>query len=249
MKSELFPSMLDLEEVYFADPISQNGKLNQLLANFGMEIHSSYLYSTDIGINSSITIDVANIENLPYMSGTNIFTDQSVNEILYTGTAINISNTVGEGIFLSQEADLYPIINLTGNYFIDVDNDGLSSDGDKILESAVVQAGLELQRGGRLIVTASGDMMNASYIAEKDNKYLFLRQMQWLMKLQNAINFDNYEIEETEITEGDSISVSVSALGDNETVLTDLIYYLSILLKKTNLSLLIIRNLLLLFRW
>ena len=47
-------------------------------------------------------------------------------------------------------------------------------------------------------------------------------QIQWLMKLQNAINYDNFVIEDIEIIEGDPISVSISVMGDNETVLTDL---------------------------
>ena len=67
-----------------ADHTSKGGKLNQLLSKFGMEVYSSYLYSTDIAVNSSIEIDVSEIESLPYMTGTNIFTDQSVNEILFT---------------------------------------------------------------------------------------------------------------------------------------------------------------------
>jgi len=206
----------------FADHTSKEGKLNQLLSKFGMEVYSSYLYSTDIAVNSSIEIDVSEIESLPYMTGTNIFTDQSVNEILFTGTAINFTSALGEGKFLNQEADLYPIINLTGNYYIDSDNNGEFNTEDITLNDTIVQAGLELQRGGRLIVTASADFMNTSYIAERDNKIFFLRQIQWLMKCQNAINFENYVIEETHIIEGESISVSVEALGDNETILTDL---------------------------
>ena len=125
-------------------------------------------------------------------------------------------------MFLNQEGDLYPIINLTGNYYIDSDNNGEFNTEDITLNDTIVQAGLELQRGGRLIVTASADFMNGSYVAERDNKIFFLRQIQWLMKLQNAINFDNYVIEETSIIEGESISVSVEVLGDNETILTDL---------------------------
>ncbi|MCK5410297.1 MAG: hypothetical protein KAJ30_08525, partial [Candidatus Heimdallarchaeota archaeon] len=156
------------------------------------------------------------------MTGTNIFTDQSVNEILFTGTAINFTTDIGEGKFLDQEGDLYPIINLTGDYYIDTDDNGEFSIEDITLNNTIVQAGLELQRGDRLIVTSSADLLNGSYITEKDNTIFFLRQIQWLMKLQNAINFDNYVIEETSIIEGESISVSISALGDNETILTDL---------------------------
>ncbi len=205
-----------------ADPVSKNGKLNQLLSKFGMEVYSSYLYSTDTAINSSIKIDSSDIESLPYMMGTNIFTDQIVDEILYTGTAINFTSTLGEGKFMSQEGDLYPIINLTGDYYIDVDDNGEFNAEDIELNDTIVQAGLELQRGGRLIVTSSADLLNASYIAESDNKIFFLRQIQWLMKLQNAINFENYVVEEINIIEGEAISVSVEVRGDNETVLTDL---------------------------
>lgn len=205
-----------------ADPVSKNGKLNQLLSKFGMEVYSSYLYSTDTAVNSSIEIDVSEIESLPYMIGTNIFTDQIVNEILYTGTAINFTSELGEGKFLFQEGDLYPIINLTGDYYIDSDNNGEFNTEDITLNDTIVQAGLELQRGGRFIVTGSADLLNASYIAERDNKIFFLRQIQWLMKLQNAINFENYVVEDADIIEGESISVTVSVLGDNETVLTDL---------------------------
>ncbi|MCK4895537.1 MAG: hypothetical protein KAS47_01915, partial [Candidatus Heimdallarchaeota archaeon] len=177
---------------------------------------------TDIAVNSSIEIDISEIESLPYMTGTNIFTDQSVNKILFTGTAINFTTDIGEGKFLYQEGDLYPIINLTGDYYIDTDDNGEFSVEDIALNNTIVQAGLELQRGGRLIVTSSADLLNGSYITERDNKIFFLRQIQWLMKLQNAINFENYVIEETSIIEGESISVSVAAHGDNETILTDL---------------------------
>ncbi|MBY8999704.1 MAG: hypothetical protein KGD64_02205 [Candidatus Heimdallarchaeota archaeon] len=205
-----------------ADPVDKNGKLNQLLSKFGMEVYSSYLYSTDIAVNSSIEIDISEIESLPYMTSTNIFTDQEVNTIQYTGTAINFTSDIGEGKFLFQEGDLYPIINLTGDYYIDSNRNGEFNTEDIILNDTIVQAGLELQRGGRLIVTASADLLNGSYIAEKDNKIFFLRQIQWLMKLQNAINFENYVVEKTNIIEGESINVIVSVLGDNKTVLTDL---------------------------
>ncbi|MCK4972397.1 MAG: hypothetical protein KAS52_03695 [Candidatus Heimdallarchaeota archaeon] len=205
-----------------ADHASKNGNLNQLLSNFGMEVYSSYLYSTNIAVNSSIEIGVSEIESLPYMTGNNIFTDQIVEEILFTGTAINFTTDIGEGKFLYQEGDLYPIINLTGDYYIDTDDNGEFSVEDIALNNTIVQAGLELQRGGRLIVTSSADLLNGSYITERDNKIFFLRQIQWLMKLQNAINFENYVIEETSIIEGESISVSVAAHGDNETILTDL---------------------------
>ncbi|MCK5140669.1 MAG: hypothetical protein KAQ70_00600 [Candidatus Heimdallarchaeota archaeon] len=205
-----------------ADHAGENAKLNQLLSNFGMEVYNSYLYSTDTAVNSSIEIGVSEIESLPYMTGNNIFTDQIVEEILFTGTAINFTTDIGEGKFLYQEGDLYPIINLTGDYYIDIDDNGEFSTDDMTLNNTIVQAGLELQRGGRLIVTSSADILNTSYITERDNKIFFLRQIQWLMKLQNAINFDNYVVEETSIIEGESISVSISALGDNETILTDL---------------------------
>ncbi len=206
----------------FADPSSSGGKLNQLLSNFGMEVYDSYLYSINTDVDSSIVIDVAEIESLPYMTGTNIFTDQDVDEIQFTGTAINFTKDIGEGKFLYQEGDLYPIINLTGDYYIDTDDNGEFNTEDITLNYTIVQAGLELQRGGRLIVTSSADFLNASYIAERDNKIFFLRQIQWLMKLQNAINFENYVVEKSNIIEGESISVSVAALGDNETILTEL---------------------------
>ncbi|MHA1816857.1 MAG: hypothetical protein ACTSX1_12680 [Candidatus Heimdallarchaeaceae archaeon] len=205
-----------------ADPVSKNGKLNQLLSNFGMEVYNSYLYSTDTAVNSSIEIDKSEIESMPYMTGTNIFTDQIVDEILYTGTAINFTSTLGEGKFLTQEGDLYPTINLTGDYYIDTDGNGEFNTEDIVLNDTIVQAGLELQRGGRLIVTGSADLLNSSYITEKDNKIFFLRQIQWLMKLQNAINFEDYIVVETQIIEGESISVTIAVRGDNETVLTDL---------------------------
>jgi len=206
----------------FADPSSSGGKLNQLLSDFGMEVYDSYLYSFNTDVNSSIIIDVAEIESLPYMTGTNIFTDRDVDEIQFTGTAINFTTDIGEGRFLYQEGDLYPIINLTGDYYIDTDDNGEFNTEDITLNYTIVQAGIELQRGGRLIVTSSADLLNASYIAERDNKIFFLKQIQWLMKLQNAINFENYVVEDSNIIEGESISVSVTVLGDNETILTDL---------------------------
>ncbi len=200
--------------------VSTQAKLNELLRNFGMEFYTSPLYSKDTAVNSSIVINPESIVNLPYIDQPTYFTNQTVASLDYYGTAINFTNGIGEGIYQFQEGDLYDTLNISGDFFIDSDKDGeFNSTNDLSLnDSAVVQAALELQRGGKLIACASADIVNASFIVERSNKYLLLHQIQWLLNVQNLISYDNFNVFEESVITGDAINVNITVHGDNDTV-------------------------------
>ena len=78
---------------------------------------------------------------------------------------------------------------------------------------------IELQRGGKLIATASADIFNSSSILKEDNKYLFINQIQWLLDFQHQISFDNFVVAETQIDEGSEIHVQITVYGDNDSAI------------------------------
>jgi hypothetical protein len=214
-------------------------RVNELIANFGLEIYNATLFSKELAINSSIYVDSSAFYDLDYLTSSTAFTDQSVDMVRYDGSAINFTMEIGEGKIELQDADLYPTIEILGDYFIDLDKDGMfdAANDLSINDSAVLQAGVELQRGGRLIVTASSDLMNNSYFVSESNKYLLLRQVQWLLGFQNTISYDNYVIAQTEILIGEEIIVNISVTGDNGTILNNLRVYMALQELKTDLNL------------
>ena len=119
---------------------------------------------------------------------------------------------------------MYPTIEVLGDYYIDSDNNGVfdSNEDLSINESATLQAAVELQRGGKMIVTASSEFINNSLITSASNKYFLLRQIQWLLGFQNTISYENFNVIETEVTKGDEIHVEITVVGDNDTILNDL---------------------------
>lgn len=213
-------------------------RVNDLITYFGLEIYNATLFSKELAINSSIFVDSSAFYDLDYFSSSTAFTNQAVDMIRYDGSAINFTMETGEGTIELQDGDLYPTIEILGDYFIDLDKDGMfdAANDLSINDSATLQAGVELQRGGRLIVTASSDLMNNSYFVSESNRYLLLRQVQWLLGFQNTISYDNYVIAQTEILIGEEINVNISITGDNGTILNNLRVYIAIQELKTDLN-------------
>lgn len=199
---------------------------NKLLMNFGLQIYNSTVCSEDTGVNSTITLDTGDMINLPYLTDSSIMTDKDVSTIFYQGSAFNftMNGTFGEMIIQFQEGDLYATLNKSGEYYIDLDDNRLynSSVDYGLNDSAVFQAALELQRGGKLIATASADIFNSTNILKEDNKHLLIRQLQWLFNLQHQLSYDNFVVEETVIEEGSEIHVQISVFGDNGTTVDNL---------------------------
>lgn len=225
------------------DTTDQNSKINDLLSNFGFQTYNDTLYSKDTGINSTIEIDMNDILNLPYFTDTNILTNQSINTIEYQGSAIifdddNGTLILGEGYYQFQEGDLYASINKSGEFYIDQVKDGVfnSSEDISLNSSASIQAALELQRGGKLLAFASADIFNSTNILKADNKYLFLRQIQWLLNLQHQISYDNFVVEDLTIVEGGNITVSITVRGDENSTIADVQVWIVVLELKVDIN-------------
>jgi hypothetical protein len=133
---------------------------------------------------------------------------------------------------------VYASINVTGDYYIDLDKDGsFNSTLDlQLNDSAVLQTGIELQRGGKLIVTASADIFNASSFADASVKYFFLRQIQWLLNFQHRISYDNYNVLDTDIDRGEEVRVNISVSGDNESSLNNVRVWIVVQELKTDID-------------
>ena len=213
--------------------LKDDNPINKLIANFGLQIYNSTVFSEDLGINSTINLDSADIIDIPYFKESTILTRQNVSSIFYQGSALNFTNngTFGEMYIQFQEADLYATLNKTGEFYVDLDKDSnLNSSKDLLLnDSVVLQAGLELQRGGKVIVTATEEIFNSTNILKADNKYLLIRQIQWLFNFQNFLFYDNYIIEETKIDVGGTIQVQITVFGDNNTIIENLHVWVIIL--------------------
>ncbi len=225
------------------DTTDNNSKINDLLSNFGFQTYNDTLYSKDIGINSTIEFDMNDILNLPYFTETNILTNQSINTIEYQGSAIvfdddNGTLILGEGYYQFQEGDLYASINKSGEFYIDQVKDGVFNSSEDIsLDSfASIQAALELQRGGKLLAFASADIFNSTNILKADNKYLFLRQIQWLLNLQHQISYDNFVVEDLTIFEGSNITASISVRGDENSAIADVQVWIVVQELKTDVN-------------
>lgn len=221
-----------------ADGTDAESKINDLLSHFDMEIYNSTIFSKNIAINSSITITGNEIIDLPYLSTSTPLTNQSIDEVVYYGSAINFTDEIGETTIQFQEGDIYSTINVTGDYFIDLDkNEEFNSSVDlSINGSATLQAAVELQRGGKIIVTASAELFSQSTFAQKDNKYFFLREIQWLLNFQNLISIESYNVHETEVIEGEEIHVTVTIKGDNDSVLDDVHVWVTLQTFKTDIN-------------
>jgi hypothetical protein len=224
-----------------ADGTKRQSKVNQLLTHFGLEIYNSTLYSKNILINSSLTIEEGTIIDLPYISAATELTDQTVGDLSYKGSAIHIVDNEtnwGEGYIQFQEADMYATINVTGDYYIDLDKDGsFNSTLDlQLNDSAVLQSAIEFQRGGKLIVSASADMFNASNFADSSAKYFLLRQVQWLLGFQHKISFDDFNLFDSEIKRGEEVRVNISVSGDNGSSLDDVRVWIVVQELKTEID-------------
>ncbi len=209
----------------FGDATVAGSKINDLISNFGMEFFTSTVFSKDIGINSTLAIETTEMLELPYMTDTTAFTPNTIDDSIdYFGTAINFTGDIGESIYQYQEGDLYATFNKTGDYFIDSDNDGeFNATNDIALNnSATLQAALELQRGGKVLACASADMINNSYIGNRDVRTLFLRDFQWLLNFQHLLSFENYNVIEQSVVTGDEIHVNITVTGDNDTAIEGL---------------------------
>lgn len=208
-----------------ADATRRNNRINDILSHFQMEAYTSPLYLNDTSVNASLSITVDEIDTtLSYLSKDLSLINKTLEEIFYIGTALRFNTTTGLNTIQVQDADLYPIINTTGEYFINYDPIGeYNSSIDLNLNgSAILQAGLELQRGGKLIVCGSADMYNESYFGYANNKELLLRELLWLMDTQFGIQHADFEIGKVNINYGEAITVNISVTTDNNTILNNL---------------------------
>ncbi|MCE7739472.1 MAG: hypothetical protein GPJ50_08840, partial [Candidatus Heimdallarchaeota archaeon] len=163
--------------------------------------------------------------------------------IEYQGSAIifdddNGTLILGEGYYQFQEGDLYAPINKSGEFYIDQVKDGVfnSSEDISLNSSASIQAALELQRGGKLLAFASADIFNSTNILKADNKYLFLRQIQWLLNLQHQILYDNFVVEDLTIVEGGNITTSITVRGDENSTIADVQVWIVVLELKADIN-------------
>ncbi|MCK4844468.1 MAG: hypothetical protein KAS95_02230, partial [Candidatus Heimdallarchaeota archaeon] len=204
------------------DQRESQSTINLLLRNFGMELYNYTLFD-EIGNNSALTLETDNFADVPYLVQPMEFTNQTVNTIDYFGTAINFTDGYGESIYQFQDGDLYPVASFSGDYYIDVDENGeFNSSLDVVLnETTVVQAALELQRGGKVLACASADLFNTSYIVNNDVKTLLLREVSWMLDFQFQIHYDDFSILDTSTVKGDEINVSISVYGDESAILSD----------------------------
>ncbi len=204
------------------DQRESQSTINLLLRNFGMELYNYTLFN-EITNNSSLILETDNFADIPYLVQPMEFTNQTVNTIDYFGTAINFTDGDGESIYLFQEGDLYPVASFIGDYYIDADENGeFNSTLDVGLnETTVVQAALELQRGGKVLACASADIFNASYIVSRNVKALLLREVSWMLDFQFRIHYDDFSILDTSTVKGDDINVSISVYGDESAILSD----------------------------
>lgn len=204
------------------DQRESQSTINLLLRHFGMELYNYTLFD-EITNNSSLILEADNFADIPYLVQPMEFTNQTVNTIDYFGTAINFTDGDGESIYQFQEGDLYPVASFIGDYYIDADENGeFNSTLDVGLnKTTVVQAALELQRGGKVLACASADIFNASYIVSRNVKTLLLREVSWMLNFQFRIHYDDFSILDTSTVKGDEINVSISVYGDESAILSD----------------------------
>ena len=202
------------------DSTNGKSKLNNLLVKFGFEFYNATLVSKDPIVNNSLTINFSDYNDVPYLTEPMVLSNQSIGAIPYQGSAINLTAGFGEGYYVYQEGDLYPLSNVTGDYFIDVDGDfQFNKTVDiELNDTATTQVALELQRGGKVIACASADMYNSSNIMNKNLKTLLLREITWLLNMQFRINYEQFNVQETSIYSGDAIHVNITISSDNNTL-------------------------------
>lgn len=205
------------------DTITAESKLNNLLTKFGFEFYNASLVSKNPATNTTLTINTPDFVNLPYLTEDVVLSNNSLASIPYQGSAINISAGIGEGRYLYQEGDLYPVANVSGDYYIDLDKDfQFNKTVDvELNDSAVVQIALELQRGGKLIACASADLFNSSNIVNPGIKTLLLRELTWLLNMQFRIHYDNFNVLQSKVNFGDAINVNITISSDNNTIPSD----------------------------
>ncbi|MHA1304212.1 MAG: hypothetical protein ACTSPI_10975 [Candidatus Heimdallarchaeaceae archaeon] len=217
-----------------ANQIKNTSALNDFLRYFGMEIYNSTLYSNNTAINSSLTLTHDALASLEYLQEDTVLSTDDVDRIYYTGSAIRYISDIGESKYLSQEADLYPILSTSGEYFINLGDQGVfnSTEDLTLNDTVVLQSAIELRYGGKLIVSASSDMYNSSCLLKENNRALLLREVQWLLNFQYRINYDNFNVLDPKIEEGEGIRLNISITGDNNTKLENVTVLARVLVLK-----------------
>ncbi len=206
-----------------ADKISNSSNLNNLLRDFGMEIYNSTLYSNNTAVNASLTLTKDSLSSLDFINENTVLTTDTIQNIAYTGSAIRNTTDFGEQTMYAQECDLYPVLTTEGDYFINLgEQSTFNNTEDMALNNSItLQAALELRYGGRLLVSASSDMFNSTFILKETNRILLLRELQWLLRLQFHINYDNYNVSPTKIQDGNQIFMNISVTGDNNSAINN----------------------------
>ncbi|MHA1868377.1 MAG: hypothetical protein ACTSXD_10075, partial [Candidatus Heimdallarchaeaceae archaeon] len=205
-----------------ADEVKNESSINEFLRMFNMEFYNATLYSNNTAINDSLTFDQTALAQLDYLQEDSVFTETTFDNVFYTGTAIKNISTYGENILFGQDADLYPILSKEGEFFINLgEKTTYNSSEDISINNAILQTALELKYGGKMIVSASSDMYNSTNLVFGSNKMLLLKEIQWLLNFRFRINYENFNIPQSKVTEGNPIEMNISVTGDNDTVLAD----------------------------
>lgn len=205
-----------------ADEVKNESSINEFLRMFNMELYNSTLYSNNTAINESLTFDQTTLAQLQYLQEDSAFTETEFSNIFYTGTAIKNISAYGETILFGQDADLYPILSKEGEFFINLgEKTGYNSTEDIAINNVTLQTALELKYGGKMIVSASADMYNSSNLVFGSNKMLLLKEIQWLLNFRFRISYENFNVPQTKVKEGNPIEMNISVTGDNDTVLAN----------------------------
>lgn len=150
--------------------------------------------------------------SLPFSVGPTLVTDQEVNDLEFSSSALNISNLLDKSTtpyILSQDYHVYDIFNLPDNMVYDANGNG-NIDDDENANFISLGVSIDLLKGGRISIIPSSATVSDEYLTESDNIPFLLRLIPWNSRIVNTISINSTSVDQHAVTRGHTINLNLN---------------------------------------
>ncbi|MCE7736753.1 MAG: hypothetical protein GPJ54_17860 [Candidatus Heimdallarchaeota archaeon] len=180
---------------------------------FGLTYLNNGLIATGTSENESSSVfDATATSEVAFPNSPSSVTNRSISTIELQSNAFNITelNDKDEHPFvLSQDYHLYDLFDLPADLVYDADSDGIIGENET-LNGISAGVAIDLQKGGRVALFPTSDIISNENFAEGDFLTYLLRLLPWNAKTMNTLLVQSLEIDTNNITPGNDINLDIN---------------------------------------
>ncbi len=208
------------------------GNLNNITREVGITyLNGSLLYKD----NNTSFIGLNNLNLVDYYTKTSPLTSRTISKLNYVGTVLNLTSytrndllnldenaTDYPHILKEQDFDIYSLIDMSDDWYVDLDDDEALDPGLENTTSGLsLLTALELQFGARALFAGTYKIFNDTQM-DLSTRMFLLKSVEWLGKMHMVLHVNNItasSLEDKYLNE--SLNISATIFKGNKSLLAE----------------------------